>query len=82
MGRNCMVCGRLFGCIRGKVRYVCSDCRLEDGCGIRNHFSSTRLSREICGACLSGQELEEACSSLNLKPLLKRGEVFDLSPWS
>lgn len=82
MGRNCMVCGRLFGCIRGRVRYVCSDCRLEDTCGIRNDFSTTRVSREICECCLGGEGHPEEPSSLNLEPLLKRGEVPHVNPWS
>jgi hypothetical protein len=82
MGRNCMVCGRLFGCIRGEVRYVCSECRIEDGCGIRNHFSTTRMSREICESCLCGEMHPEVPSSLNLEPLLKRDEVQHLTPWS
>jgi hypothetical protein len=82
MGRNCMVCGRLFGCIRGSVRYACSDCRIEDSCGIRNHFSTTRMGKEICDSCLGGEEHPEVAPSLNLAPLLRRAEVPPMNPWS
>jgi hypothetical protein len=51
MGRGCIVCGNIFGCIRGKVKYLCRECRLMEGCGIRNHFTTTWVSKEICEEC-------------------------------
>lgn len=82
MVRTCMLCGRVFGCIRGRVRYTCTKCRIEDSCGIRNHFSSTRMGREICESCLVGEEHPERAPSLNLAPLLRGAEISPMSPWS
>jgi hypothetical protein len=82
MGRKCIVCGQMFGCIRGKIRYLCEDCRLAEGCGIRNHFSTTRLTYEICDRCLKGEELPERPLSGNLRPLLKRRGEDPFTYWS
>lgn len=71
MGRNCIICGQLFGCIRDRVKYVCTDCRLVKSCGIRNHFTTTRVTREICEPCLEGEEYPVGSSSMHWGVLVK-----------
>lgn len=56
MGRKCLVCGELFGCTRGGIKYLCVPCRLSEGCGIRNHFTTTCFTKEICPDCLFTHE--------------------------
>lgn len=70
MGRKCFVCGELFGCVRGGIKYLCAPCRLSEGCGIRNHFTTTRFTKEICLDCLcSNAGQPKACvGSLEAAP--------------
>lgn len=51
MGRVCVVCNRLFGCTQGSARQTCSECRMQDGCGIRHYFTTSRFTREVCPGC-------------------------------
>jgi len=66
MGRTCVVCGELFGCIRGDVKYTCSQCRIQQGCGIRHFFTTTRFTREVCPDCAGNLErLQRAYTALH-----------------
>lgn len=77
MGRKCFVCGELFGCVRGGIKYLCGHCRLSEGCGIRNHFSTTRFTKEICPDCLRSKpdQLRPGTRSWEVVP---EGAVLDM----
>ena len=51
MTRQCIICDRVFGCVKEGFKYECSDCRLVDDCGMRQYFTTTRAVYEICPTC-------------------------------
>ena len=52
MALKCIICERLFGCEMGGFRYTCDDCRIADECSIRQFFTTTHTTYEICESCL------------------------------
>jgi len=59
MGLKCIICGKLFGCVEGEVKYECAACRLVDDCSIRHYFTTTNTFPEKCSRCqqnLRGQK--------------------------
>ena len=51
MGRYCIICNKLFGCIKGKVRHVCQDCECTDLCNMPDHFAMSQITGGICDHC-------------------------------
>ena len=59
MGRKCIICEEIFGCQRGNIKYLCSECRLFDECSIKHYFSTTHVTDEICPECKPAFEKEQ-----------------------
>lgn len=51
MGRYCIICKTLFGCIEGKERHACNDCLDVDSCDYRDHFATSQVTGGICDGC-------------------------------
>ncbi|MBN2123458.1 MAG: hypothetical protein JW821_04135 [Deltaproteobacteria bacterium] len=51
MGRFCINCKTLFGCIRGGIRYVCRDCDDREACDLRLAGSCSHVTGGICDHC-------------------------------
>ena len=51
MGRYCIICKTLFGCVKGGEKHVCSDCLDGDSCTIRHHFIMAQVTGGICEDC-------------------------------
>jgi hypothetical protein len=51
MGRYCIICNTLFGCIKDKVRHVCRDCESVDLCRMPDHFVMSQITGGICDHC-------------------------------
>jgi hypothetical protein len=51
MTRQCIICDRVFGCVKESFKYACSDCRLVDDCGMRQYFTTTHAVYDICPSC-------------------------------
>jgi hypothetical protein len=72
MGRKCIVCGELFGCQRSNINYLCIECRLVDGCSIKNYFSTTYVTSEICPDCkLTFEKEQRHAIGINHTPALQ-----------
>jgi hypothetical protein len=56
MGRYCIICHKLFGCIKEKVRHVCQDCESVDLCSMPDHFVMSQITGGICDHCWETRE--------------------------
>lgn len=51
MGRYCIKCGTLFGCVKKEGRHVCTDCRLMANCNVRHNYTMSSVTGGICESC-------------------------------
>jgi len=51
MGRYCIICNRMFGCVQDKVKQVCDGCGLMDSCCLLDQFSMSQITGGICDCC-------------------------------
>ena len=51
MGRYCIICKTIFGCVKERVTYVCSDCRDLGRCGLRLDVVMSHVTGGICETC-------------------------------
>lgn len=51
MGRYCIMCKKLFGCVKGDVKHDCSHCCFVDSCYTRHHFAMSQVTGGICVHC-------------------------------
>ena len=56
MGRYCIVCRKLFGCIKGDEKHVCSDCRFVVNCIVRYNFTRELITGGICNSCWENRD--------------------------
>ena len=63
MTLKCMICQRVWGCVRGGYRYSCNDCRIAEECGLRHLFTTSSNTYEICEYCLKNSVYQEVRSA-------------------
>ena len=51
MGRYCIVCQTLFGCVKGDIKYVCEDCADADHCPVLADANKEQVTGGICQNC-------------------------------
>jgi len=51
MGRYCIVCHTLFGCIKGGIKYICESCADVDQCYVLAHAKEKQVTGGICQNC-------------------------------
>ena len=51
MGRYCIVCRTLFGCVKEREKYICSECVNRGSCAFRHSYLMSQVTGGICDEC-------------------------------